>query len=107
MERITYRQMDKLAEGRSKVEDELICLACQGINTAEDKIYEGLENIQGRITDATIALNEGRQLNTLGIFQHEPAEVDRAIAERAVHIRSLVALVGADKVNEMLRGSRS
>jgi hypothetical protein len=102
---ITYRQRGELTEGKPENLQYAIERAVHTINRADESIREGLATVERRIADTRAALDHGGYVSELGVFQHTPADVDRACALRFHAWQMLAALIGADEARGLAEAS--
>ena len=92
-DRITYRQLRQLIDGRDRRAAHAIENAARGVNAAEQAIRRDAALIRARLSEIKQRLDRGLSLNDLGELQRTPADLDRAVAVRQHHWQVLGALL--------------
>jgi hypothetical protein len=92
-DRITYRQLAQLIDGRDTRTAHAIENAVRGVNAAETTIRQTAAMITSRLAETIARLDQGLSLNDLGELQHTPADLDRAVTLRQHHWQVLGALL--------------
>ena len=72
-DRITYRQLSQLIDGRDRPAAHAIDNAARGINATERTIREITAMIRAKLTEIEQRLDHCLSLNDLGELQHMPA----------------------------------
>ncbi len=95
-ERITYRQLGQLIDGRAvehRPAAHAIEKAARGVNAAESTIRQNAAMIRAKLGEIEQRLDHGLSLNDLGELQRMPADLDRAVTLRQHHWQVLGALL--------------
>jgi len=92
-DRITYRQLGRLIDGRDRPAARAIENAARGVNAAEQAIRQYAAMIRGKLGEIGQRLDHGQALNDLGELQRMPAGLDRAVTLRQHHRQVLGALL--------------
>ena len=92
-DRITYRQLSRLTDGRDRPAAHAIENAARGLNAAESTIRQTAATIRAKLAGIEQCLGHGLSLNDLGELQRTPADLDRAVTLRQHHWQVLTALL--------------
>ena len=92
-DRITYRQLGQLIDGRDRPAAHAIENAARGVNAAEQAIRQNAAMIRAKLGEIEQRLDHGLSLNDLGELQRMPADLDRAVTLRQHHWQVLGALL--------------
>ena len=92
-DRITYRQLGQLIDGRDRPAAHAIENAARGVNAAEHAIRQTAAMIRSKLDETVQAFDRGLSLNDLGELQRMPADLDRAVTLRQHHWQVLGALL--------------
>ena len=92
-DRITYRQLGQLIDGRDRPAAHAIENAARGVNAAESTIRQTAAMIRAKLGEIEQRLDHGLSLNDLGELQRMPADLDRAVTLRQHHWQVLGALL--------------
>ena len=92
-DRITYRQLGQLIDGRDRPAAHAIENAARGVNAAEQAIRQTAAMIRAKLGEIEQRLDHGLSLNDLGELQRMPADLDRAVTLRQHHWQVLGALL--------------
>ena len=92
-DRITYRQLGQLIDGRDRPAAHAIENAARGLNAAEQTIRQTAAMIRAKLGEIEQRLDHGLSLNDLGELQRMPADLDRAVTLRQHHWQVLGALL--------------
>jgi hypothetical protein len=92
-DRITYRQLGQLIDGRDRPAAHAIENAVRGVNAAEHAIRQTAAMIRSKLDETVARLDLGHSLNDLGELQRMPADLDRAVTLRQHRWQVLGALL--------------
>jgi multidrug resistance efflux pump len=92
-DRIPYRQLRQLTDGRDRPAAHAVENAARGVNTTEQAIRQTAAMIRAKLAEIEQRLDHGLNLNDLGELQRIPADLDRAVALRQHHWQVLAALL--------------
>ncbi len=92
-DRITYRQLGQLIDGRDRPAAHAIENAARGANAAEQAIRQNAAMIRAKLGEIQQRPGHGLSLNDLGELQRMPAGLDRAVTLRQHHWQVLGALL--------------
>ena len=92
-DRISYKQLGQLIEGRDRPAAHAIENAARGVNAAESTIRRTAAMIGAKLGEIEQRLDHGLSLNDLGELQRMPADLDRAVTLRQHHWQVLGALL--------------
>jgi hypothetical protein len=92
-DRITYRQLRQLIDGRDRPAAHAIENAARGVNAAEHAIRQNAAMIRDKLGEIEQRLDAGLSLNDLDELQRTPADLDRAVTLRQHHWQVLGALL--------------
>jgi hypothetical protein len=92
-DRITYRQLARLIDGRDRPAAHAIENAARGLNAAEQAIRQHAAMIRAKLGEIEQRLDADLALNDLGELQRVPADLDRAVTLRQHHWQVLCALL--------------
>ena len=92
-DRITYRQLSQLTDGRDRPAAHAIENAARGVNAAESTIRQTAAMIRAKLGHIEQRLDHGLSLDDLGELQRMPADLDRAVILRQHHWQVLGALL--------------
>ena len=92
-DRITYRQLGQLIDGRDRPAAHAIENAAPGVNAAEQAIRQTAAMIRAKLGETGQRRGHGLSLNDLGELHRMPADLDRAITLRQHHWQVLGALL--------------
>ena len=94
-DRIPYRQLRQLTDGRDRPAAHAVENAARGVNAAEQAIRQNAAMIRAKLGEIEQRLDHGLNLNALGELQRMPADLDRAVTLRQHHWQILAALLTA------------
>jgi flagellar biosynthesis chaperone FliJ len=100
-DRITYRQLGQLIDGRDRPAAHAIDTAARGVNATENAIRQLTAMIRATLDQIEQRLDHGLSLNELGELQRMPADLDRAIALRQHHWQVLGALLTETQITSL------
>jgi hypothetical protein len=100
-DRITYRQLGQLIDGRDRPAAHTIENTARGVNAAEHAIRETAAMIRAKLGEIEQRLDHGHGLNELGELQRMPADLDGAITLRQHHWQVLGALLTAAELESL------
>ena len=92
-DRISYRQLGQLTDGRDRPAAHAVENAARGVNAAESTIRQNAAMIRAKLGETVQRLDHGLSLNDLGELQRVPAVLDRAVTLRQHHWQVLGALL--------------
>ena len=92
-DRIPYRQLRRLTDGRDRPAAHAVENAARGVNTTEQAIRQNAAMIRAKLAEIEQRLDHGLNLNDLGELQRMPADLDRAVTLRQHHWQVLGALL--------------
>ena len=92
-DRITYKQVSQLTDGRDRPAARAIENAARGVNAAEQAIRQTAAMIRAKLGEIEQRLDHGLSLNDLGELQRMPTDFDRAVTLRQHHWQVLGALL--------------
>jgi hypothetical protein len=92
-DRITYRQLCQLIDGRDRPAAHAIENAVRGVNATESTIRQTAAMIRSKLDETERRLDHGLSLNDLGELHCMPADLDRAVTLRQHHWQVLGALL--------------
>jgi multidrug resistance efflux pump len=92
-DRIPYRQLRQLTDGRDRPAAHAVENAARGVNTTEQAIRQTAAMIRAKLAEIEQRLDQGLNLNDLGELQRTPADLDRAVTLRQHHWQVLGTLL--------------
>ena len=106
-DRITYRQLGQLIDGRDRPAAHTVENAARGVNAAEQAIRQAAAMIRAKLGEIEQRLDHGLSLNDLGELQRMPADLDRAITLRQAHWQVPGALLTEAEMTSLQPAARA